>query len=84
MSTAIEKARKALRAAGYDTHDQSSGPGIYIADAAPDSAGASTEPGSPWDKACDAILADVKNVVEPCGCEAEWVDDDVVICEVKP
>jgi len=63
----------------YDLHDRVGG-GYYIADIAPDSTeyGGSTEPGSPWDEACHAILGDVRALLL-AGWVADWDDDDVVI-----
>ena len=77
------RTRRALLAAalsGYDLHDRSPGPGYYLADLAPDSteyAGV-TDPGSPWDEACDEILADIRALLPACWV-AEWSDDDIVI-----
>jgi hypothetical protein len=71
----------------YDLHDRVGG-GYYIADIAPDSAalaaavwpkyGEGTAPGSPWDKACHAILEDVRALL-PAGWVADWDDDDIAI-----
>ena len=69
MTKTTNTADDALNAAlcDYDLHDRVGG-GYYIADIAPDSAGEGTAPGSPWDKACHAILEDVRSL------RAAWPD----------
>lgn len=76
----LDAARDALRSAGYDTHETSSGT-VYIANVAPDSSeyGGSTDPGSAWDDACAEALGAIEAIVEPHGCVAAWSDDDVTI-----
>ena len=37
-----------------------------------------TSPGSPWDKECDRLLAEVQRAL-PAGWTAEWSDDDLLI-----
>lgn len=76
-TTALDQVSKALRAAGYDNRLGTLDESLVIDDAAPDSGGRSTEPGSEWDEECDAILTEVQAIVRPHGCTAEWVDDDI-------
>ena len=59
------------------------GPGEwYSPDAAPnsDDYDGDTEPGSPWDEACDRLLAKVRAVL-PAGWEVQWSDNDLTITD---
>ena len=60
----LDTARGALHVAGYDAHEISPGPGLYI---------------TGWEEPSDEDLEAVRDIVEPCGCTAEWDDDDIVI-----
>lgn len=77
----LNSAVAALAAEGYVVHRRHDGK-PYISNLAPDSDGASTEPGSAWDEECNELLEAVNAIVEPHGCRAEWSDDDVSITEV--
>lgn len=77
--TTLNAARAALTTAGYTVHDRSHGPGLYIADVAPDSEGASTEPGSPWDDECSELLDAIRSELTGLRVTVEWDDDDVAI-----
>lgn len=65
---AIEAARAALKADGYDTHETATG-AIYIT--------GWDDPGS------DESRADVLALVTPHGCTADWVEDDLHISEAE-
>lgn len=82
----LSAAADALEAAGYDADERSPEPGLYfyLLRMAPDSDGASTEPGSAWDKECDAILAGVRAVLEGLNVRVEWSDNDIIIEVADP
>lgn len=72
----------ALNKDGYDARrGDPDGDSLVLSGMAPDSDDYDgiTEPGSPWDEACDEILADIESMASPLGGEAEWRDDDIII-----
>jgi hypothetical protein len=58
--------------------------GAYLVPCQPDSAdyGDDTAPGSPWDEACDALLAEIREAL-PAGWSADWSDSDLRIDDTE-
>jgi len=79
ISKTLDRAYDALTAAGYTVRAQNPGPGLCIVGVAPDSGGASTEPGSPWDEECESRIDDVRDAVSGLDVVVDWSDDDVHI-----
>ncbi len=82
IADAIRKSQaervKATLSSVVDVIVENDGGWLRAANVAPDSKGETTEPGSAWDKACNALLAEVRGAL-PDGWTAEWSDDDILV-----